>query len=779
MAWVWLWAGPALAVDWPFEPLTVGSDGHGLAVEDIDGDGDPDVAFVSAEGRVRWIEGATGTIHDVGDVSARDGTDLVAVDADGDGDVDLVSAAVRSASAGWFENLGGGAFLPKPVPIEVPTVGCQLTVTDVDGDGDPDLLFTQADDDDVIVALNFRGRFTASTTVHTGQWPTRAVTGDLDGDGDPDLVIASAGAPSLGVASTPTKDSALTWYANDGGAFGEARLVDELEGAAAAAIGDLDGDGDLDLVAAGLGDRPLRWYANDGAGGFGSAYVVDGIPGSTAGTVVAEDVDDDGDVDLVVGRITRERYPWGYSVLVNEGDGSAFVRVDLTEAATPTRVAVGDVDGDGRTDLVVAELDYPNDAVRWFRRVDHGWFRTELTSVLGGLEAIAIGDLDGDGDLDVAGASAAEERVVWWENVDGAFARLEVVDAERAGWQNDLAAADLDGDGDDDLLSVTSLRDTEVGWYEALGNGVFGPRRTIGTTAAQRVAAVDVDRDGDLDVVTGSSTGVRWYANLGRDGFSDATECSVGKVDEMAVADLDGDGHDDLLTVDAYAKRLSWSRADGDCFGPAEVVGTRHPFHEVTAADLDGDGHVDPVVASEDGVWWYANDGQGGFVEAKLQDEHDFDYVVAIDHDGDGDVDVAAAGLVTTPFVYDNDGHGRFAAPTLVGQFGGSIRLAGADLDGDGDGDLVSGWISGVLWYVEPTFDPVPGGADDDDDGAPVTGLADAIAALPDPARGCGCESGARGATGATALGVALAAGFARRRGRPGSPPANPRAPVR
>ena len=176
-----------------------------------------------------------------------------------------------------------------------------------------------------------------------------------------------------------------------------------------------------------------------------------------------------------------------------------------------------------------------------------------------GARSVFAADLDGDGDSDVLSASELDDKIAWYENLDGAgsFGPQQVITASADGaWS--VFAADLDGDEDLDVLSA-SWQDDKIAWYENLdGAGTFGPFQWI-SSASDRprdVFAMDFDGDGDMDVLSASSSPnedeVAWYENLdgaGTFGPQQMIDDDASAYHSVFAADLDGDQDPDVLAA--------------------------------------------------------------------------------------------------------------------------------------------------------------------------------------------------------------------------------------
>jgi len=338
--------------------------------------------------------------------------------------------------------------------------------------------------------------------------------------------------------------------------------------------------------------------------------------------------------------------------------------------------------------------------------------------------SVDAADIDGDGDLDIISGSWVDDKIAWYENTDsaGTFGPQEVIGAS-AGGPRVVHASDLDSDGDSDVLSANYEAGT-ITWYENWGDGAFGNKQVISgaTDQATAVFAADLDGDGDPDVLTGSGTdGIAWHENLGAGSFGPRQmilTIASGHHINVSAADLDGDDDFDVLTATGVDGRVAWypNLGTGN-FGPQQTITTQADgVSMVSAADLDGDGDLDVLSASpdDDKIAWYKNLGAGTFGSQEvISSDADAPYwLVAVDLDRDGDVDVASASsLDDTIATYENlGGVGTFGVQHVITTAAdGAVSIAAADLDGDGDADLISAspLDDKVAWYANHTSDGI------------------------------------------------------------------------
>jgi len=273
--------------------------------------------------------------------------DSVAVgDLNGDGHPDLVTANAGANTVSVLLGDGGGGFSAAPgSPFAVGSAPASVAVGDLNGDGHPDLVTANyGDNTDSVLLGDGGGGFSAApgSPFAAGPFPAWVAVGDLNGDGHPDLVTANS-------------DTTVSVLLGDGGGgFSAAPGSPFAVGAypESVAIGDLNGDGHLDLVDADYGDNTVSVLLGDGGGGFsaapGSPFAVGAYPYSVA----VGDLNGDGRPDLVTANAGDNTV----SVLLGDGGGgfSAAPGSPFAVGANPYSVAVGDLNGDGHPDLVTA-----------------------------------------------------------------------------------------------------------------------------------------------------------------------------------------------------------------------------------------------------------------------------------------------------------------------------------------------------------------------------------------------------------------------------------------
>jgi hypothetical protein len=378
------------------------------------------------------------------------------------------------------------------------------------------------------------------------------VVADLNGDGKPDLVVASILGGPLGVL-----------LGNGDGTFQPAVSVG---GAAfAVAVADLNGDGKPDLVVATL-TSTVGVLLGNGDGTFGPE-VPYASGGSISTSVAIADVNGDGKPDLVVTNEEGQVFGGLVDVLLGNGDGTLQPAVTYASGGGDAwSVAIVDVNGDGKADLVVANVCSQSSCsthgvVSVLLGNGNGTFQTAATYDSGGFQAfsVAVADVNGDGKLDIAVANVASDNVgVLLGNGDGTFqpAVTYAPGGILGQGPQSVALADVNGDGKPDLLvaNCASNRIRSCGAAHGVagvllgnGDGTFQPAVTFGSAgySAWAVAAADVNGDGRPDLLIANYCG--------------ATYCTNGSVGVLVAASQTTTSLISSLNPSIYGQKVTWT----------------------------------------------------------------------------------------------------------------------------------------------------------------------------------------------------------------------------
>ncbi len=697
-----------------------------VSVADMDGDGDIDVLSASFDDdTIAWHENdgtpAVGPWPEHSITTIADNpTSLFPADIDGDGDTDVVAASNLAFVVSWYENDGTpavGAWTERPItPTDSGAVSSvdKVSAADMDNDGDVDIL-----------AVSGAGAAFAwyenDGTPSVGAWTAYPIANsvavifatDVDRDGDPDPLSGSF-------------FNFVAWYENDGtpavGALPQrpinAGVGDPRRWLSSA---DFDGDGDTDVLSRSPADF-VTWYENDGTPAVGN-WIPHGVslgPGSSISSHPA-DVDGDGDLDVLAALNLANEVVW------YENDGTPAVgawtkRVISIAANYPEWVVTADIDGDGDTDAISAS--FFDDKIAWYAQqnvADPLDADTDDDGLNDGAEVNTHGtdptvaDTDADGLLDGFEVTYGFDPLVGGEQgVDPDLDGLTNLQEQASGTNPTLFDTDGDGLGDGAEL-ITHLTNPTLA--DTDGDGLFdGFEVTYGfNPLVGAEAAADTDADGLTNLQEQSLGTHPTVSDSDGDGLLDGFEVANGfnpLVGGEQDVDTDTDG---LTNVQEQTAGTNPTQADTDSDGLRDGFEVTYGFNPLVAGEQGQDPDADQLsnfLEQVAGTSPILSDTDGDALLDGFEVANGFNALVGgeqgADTDSDGLTNLQEQSAGTNPNLTDSDGDGLADGAEVIAH-GTNPTLADTDVDGLLDG-----------FEVANGFDPLLAGeqgADTDADG--------------------------------------------------------------
>ncbi|MBI2201035.1 MAG: choice-of-anchor D domain-containing protein, partial [Armatimonadetes bacterium] len=330
---------------------------------------------------------------------------------------------------------------------------------------------------DVSASVNITAKFSADVSAATANVTAFNVDGSLSG-----LIAGSYSTSGNTTTFNPTSDfkpgetvtvtltkgiqstaganlaNPVTWQFTVTGGAGTANFTTGVnfgpgsDGTTSVALGDVDGDGDLDIVVANYNGQNVV-YLNNGDCSWTGVNFGTGSDGTIS--VALGDVDGDGHLDMVAGNDGQQNV-----VYRNNGDGSAWTGVNFGTGSDATRsVALGDVDGDGDLDIVAGSNGGQN--VVYKNNGDgSAWTGVNFGTGSDKTYSVALGDVDGDGDLDIVVGNSGGQNVVYRNNGDGSWTGVNFGTGSDLSFS--VALGDVDGDGRLDIIEGNYMEQNRV-----------------------------------------------------------------------------------------------------------------------------------------------------------------------------------------------------------------------------------------------------------------------------------------------------------------------------
>jgi len=330
-------------------------------------------------------------------------------------------------------------------------------------------------------------------------------TKDINGDGYVDIVSA---------AGSGTSDAGeVSWWKNDGNQnFTKYTIRQDARGARSVLAEDMNGDGEIDIVAAVWTENKILMWINDGQENFAQNECI--IDSTFVGphTVDAKDVNADGHMDVLCSGF--DLYGHEGEIAWWEHDGNeGFTKHLISDRFQQSPFIFGEyINHDEHMDILACgELN--GEVLWWENDGSQSFIEHMIDSTYTYAHTVFARDVDGDGDMDILGAACISSQFTWWENDgDEHFEKHHIENVNGALW---IDAVDLDGDGDNDLIGA-GMGEDNIAWWENDGSQHFTRQAIEGYfPGAFGVVWADMDSDGDVDLVGAgrSCNRISWWEN--------------------------------------------------------------------------------------------------------------------------------------------------------------------------------------------------------------------------------------------------------------------------
>ncbi len=615
------------------------------------------------------------------------------------------------------DGLGGFSILQQ-----LPGGDTGLAVADVTGDGIADLIVGSSTADSIMLFVgSASGTYARGAAMLTGSGPASVLVADLNGDGVPDIATGNALSQSITLL-----------MGLGAGTFARADIPTAIsDGIDSIGAGDIDNDGDLDLVS--LGGGLMTIHFNTGAAVFDTTQSL--FASVNPRSLQLGDFNGDGLLDALFLNPTLDRIS-----LVQQFLPGVFLPIRaITVGMNPGRVRAIDLDHDGDLDLTVAQpfatftIDTPNVAqpqaaalpltggeVRVLLNNGESFVLSNKYYAGAYPRSFAAGDFNEDGVMDLVTTSRAfatpqspfitekgkgraqVATTVGYVSVVLGKRGINLPGAERvlSGGAMNVVLGDVDNDGDLDLVEGRSFgfqvrQNNGAGVFDKSLSGV-NTSGLIPANSSFQVARIDDDQT--LDLVTATTEGVKVAFGDGLGSFSFLSVAAPGAFQSVVVCDVNGDGRNDIIAGELIAN------SPDQCVilingGPAGFLRVGNisigaqPV-DIEIADFNMDGAIDVAFANRSGmnVSIVFLNSSGNIVSTQTIDVPGAAVGIrTADFDRDGDVDLAVA--ISSPVgkavIVRNDGDGQFSIAQQLGSFTSTRDLAVGDVNLDGWPDVL------------------------------------------------------------------------------------------
>lgn len=662
---------------------------------------------------------------------------MIAADINNDGKPDLITAN---------QNLNGIAVLLNTTAINSTTpsfsaevdfaTGTQphsVAAGDINGDGLLDLVAANTTTSTISVYLNTTTpgastpTMSAKTDFTPGTNPYSVVLKDMNGDGKLDIVCANQVSNTVGIFINTTTPGAAAPTFSSMFSFGTPTGPTHL------AVADLNGDGLPDIVVPNNSAANVSVFFNTTTVGSSTPTLgtrADYTAGTTVWSVALGDFNLDGKIDILCANRGAASASYFLNTTATGSSTPSFTaKTDLTIGSTPFGVGVGDLNCDGKPDILSASRGAAQFSVFMNNTTPNASSLTLLTradyTTASQPYFPIIADFNGDGKPDVAVNTGTGNAISVFinttdlSNLAPSFSAR--TDYTATNYPISIATADLNGDGKLDLLS-TNYNSTSVSVFintvtPGASSPSFGARTDFtGFFLPYSVMPADFNGDGKVDIVVIEYTGNQASVLLNTTPAGSLTPTFSAKTSfagnssplSASIADFNGDGMPDFCfvnyvggTVSVYLNTTTPGASTPSFTSPTLLGAGTNPFSSTTA-DYNGDGKPDIAVSNTNSgtVFVYLNTTTPGsstptFSNTSFAALSNPRYISSADFNGDGKPDLAVGNTSTNVIsVFFNSTAPGASAPvftkTDISVTGNSSSIGVGDLNGDGKPDIAA-----------------------------------------------------------------------------------------
>lgn len=630
--------------------------------------------------------------------SSSDITNIITSDLNNDGFKEVIVSSHYDNMVVFYENIEGDIqytqrhILFRNLPANFYTT-YDVFSSDIDNDGLKDIIVTSEYEDKLFWYQNLGNfNFSSLNIVSNGlNRPTSVVADDIDNDGDNDLIV--------GVYN----DENVSLFYNDGsGNFSNQQIIHNSNyGIKKVKLFDLDNDGFLDVITKHTSSS-IYWVKNIDGTNFSEPMYISGSAGDGTGFDFI-DINSDSYFDIIFTDTYGDkiRYCINQEGLSFDNNYNFFLNIDVSD---PWGLLTIDMNGDGLQDVVFST--FTNDQIGWCKNLNSGNFSSEIPifNNLSNPKAFVAENWDSDNEIELF-TSSSDNKLSYLDYNPETNLYDENIISFSFGAANVTRIGDLNNDGHNDIVSGFH----QIIWHENYGNEEFSSHKLIDDFPHSEYQPLiyylelyDFNNDGYLDIIHNGG-GVKIYRNNGDETFDLVYYNTDAYGRELELSDLDNDGDLDFLLSYTGENDSPMFKVinNGDfSFEPPIVINFDLPSYwrprSIKCGDTDGDGDNDIVVSSSGyfKIEHLENDGNGNFTYSLIDSSTPTGYIDLADLDNDGDLDLISGGKDShasgdTEFYWMENINGEFVNRFVIdGQSLESVTTG--DVNNDGFIDIIA-----------------------------------------------------------------------------------------